>query len=135
MIKEMVYTKERDVVILACDNYEGYNFLVVSLGTHPCCYIEIPPEHVLYNVYVGDIDLHCHGGVTFNGRLPFVPNSPYYIGWDYCHCDDYAGYREEGYGRKYSTSDLLIDVKKTIDNLKLLKKFTVISYYWGHEER
>lgn len=40
--KEMVYSSERtDGDILARGNIDGYEYLIVSYGTHPCAYAEV----------------------------------------------------------------------------------------------
>lgn len=41
-IKPMIYKTERKREILAHDAYKGYEFAIISLGTHPCAYIDIP---------------------------------------------------------------------------------------------
>lgn len=74
-------------------NMGGYRYRVVSCGTHPCAYIEIPRNHPLYNVGYGDCDIDCHGGLTYSGLQPggdimkTAPDS-WWIGWDYAHCED-----------------------------------------------
>lgn len=37
-----------------------------------------------------DLDIECHGGLTFSGELPsyYKPSKKYYIGFDCGHCGD-----------------------------------------------
>ena len=44
----------------------GFEWFVISYGTHPCCYIKIPEDHELFEVdyrdyYDNDIHINCHG--------------------------------------------------------------------------
>ena len=91
-MKEMIYEEQiKKPEILLQDEYQGYKYLVVSMGTHPCCYVEIPKTDAIYkdNSLIEEID--CHGGITFNGQRNFDKKMKYYIGWDYAHIGDYLG--------------------------------------------
>ena len=42
---EMEYRTERIVLCLDKGIIDGFNYVIMSYGTHPCCYIQIPKEH------------------------------------------------------------------------------------------
>lgn len=48
-MKEMNYTTEGKFEILESATYEGYNYLVVSYGTHPCCYVQMDENHTFFD--------------------------------------------------------------------------------------
>ena len=65
--KEMKYTTEKTIELLAEGNMLGLQYYIVSYGTHPCCYIKIPEGHELFGIDYWDIeDVYCHGGLTFS---------------------------------------------------------------------
>ena len=125
---EMVYSIERRCFVLDKGTYNGFKYVIVSYGTHPCCYIFIPKGHRLYGKSYEDIDVTCHGGLTFSqDDLCFnpLPNDEWVIGWDYAHYDDYMGYYDmeimkkydHSNNKKWTTKELLEDVKKVIGQL------------------
>lgn len=121
-IKQMIYTSERKKEILISDSYKGFEYKVISYGTHPCCYVALPEEHEFYGETYSNIDIECHGGMTFSELWDFGDGKKYYIGWDYAHCYDYMGYYKE-YGsvlkenKKWSTAELIEECKKVIEQL------------------
>ena len=75
--------------------YHGFRCLIkrhAQLG-HLCGYIEIPDNHILYNMDYDEIEkmydyeLPSHDGLTFSGRL--VGEEGYLIGFDCAHAWDY----------------------------------------------
>lgn len=96
-IKPMIYKNEHEIEQLHRAIYKGFEFMVMSYGYHPCAYVKIPVGHQLYGKDYNDIDIDCHGGLTFaSSLLPDMDSdkSNYWIGWDYAHCYDYAGCME-----------------------------------------
>lgn len=95
---EMEYSSKRleQPIILASGTYQGYNYYVLSMGTHPCGYIEIPETSKYYNVYCDNIPVNCHGGLTYSrnylNSIAAEDEGRYFIGWDYAHYNDYVGY-------------------------------------------
>ena len=118
IIKEMEYTTEKRREILAQGEMMGFEWFVISYGTHPCCYIKIPEGHKFFGIDYWDIeDVYCHGGLTFSSnRLLADMKEGWYIGWDYSHLGDYHA-KVEPFGRKYSVSMLIADVTETICDL------------------
>lgn len=131
VINEMVYSpnryKHNECEILATGIYKGYLYWAISMGTHPCCYIEIPKCNKFYNCDYVDIPLECHGGLTYSrNTLTNVETNRkskrWFIGWDYGHYGDYLGYDEiygieNHYEKKYSSEDIEHDCLNAIDDL------------------
>ena len=124
---EMEYRTERIVLCLDKGIIDGFNYVIMSYGTHPCCYIQIPKEHRYYKKNYDDIDINCHGGLTFSkSDLYFNPTESWWIGWDYAHGNDYMGYYgldclkgfDHSNDKKWTTQELLNDVKDVIKQLK-----------------
>lgn len=125
--EEMNYTVERKKEVLVHGEVYGYNFYIISYGTHPCCYIELPKEHKFYGKHYDDIEIECHDGLTYteNYLRGLIENS-WVIGWDYAHWNDYAGYYEEIFKndsnfnecKKWTTEELLDEVIEVIIQLK-----------------
>lgn len=122
-MEQMNYTKERLCRVLHKGEFKGFKFAIVSYGTHPCCYVFLPKEHKYYGKSYDEIDIDCHGGLTYSdNELIFNPliNDDWVIGWDYAHYNDYMGY----YGsdsfensKKWTTEELFEEVKQVIEQL------------------
>ena len=126
MKKEMIYQSKRIADLLYTEEYKGYDFYVVSLGTHPCCYIKLPLGNKYYNKCYDDIELNVHGGLTYASdtlKLDNLTITGWIIGWDYAHLGDYYGYDiplshfSIEYNKQYTTDELINDCKNAIDQL------------------
>ena len=122
-MKEMVYSADRFKEVLHSGEYKGYKFCVMSLGTHPTAYVECKLENC--NSYnderLDDISVHC--GFTYLGKAYWDDDGVIYLGWDYAHYCDYAGYEmrlpshlHTG-GKKWTTAEIFEEVKAVIDQL------------------
>lgn len=125
-LSEMEYknTKERHLTILAKGIEGKFQWFIVSLGSHPCCYIILPEGHKYYRKDYDDIPLECHGGLTFAGKdMHFNPivMDGWIIGWDYAHAGDYyAGMVPlDSVERKYTTDVLIGEVMDVIKQLEV----------------
>lgn len=126
--KKMEYSSEDILDILAQGTCFNFQFYIINYGTHPCCYVVIPKEHKLYNKHYDDIDIYCHGGLTYsrNGLIDLV-NDDWVIGWDYAHYGDYNGMFEKDFPKlnenthKYTTLELLNDVIDVYRQLKVVE--------------
>lgn len=115
---EMVYQPERCCELLYSGMYKGYEFYVVSYGTHPCGYVAIPQGNSLYDKDYDDIDISCHGGLTYSDKgLHEINIQDWVIGWDYHHCSDYSGYGFEPDGKKWTTDEIIDEAKCVIDQI------------------
>lgn len=129
--KEMVYSSERTYGdILARGNIDGYEYLILSYGTHPCAYIAIPENHSRYKDYhklENDDSIYPHGGVTFSGSERSGIKG-HWIGWDYHHACDFSGYdlNRVNYDifferKQWTTAEIFNEVNDVIEQLKQLE--------------
>ena len=128
-MKEIVYqenwTPENKAIdILDEGIYKNYHYAIVSFGSHPCAYIELPKGHKYYGKDYDDIPIDCHGGLTYSseGILPsssIYHRDGYWIGWDYAHLGDYCGWFNvfDNTGKKWTTEEILQEVKEVIEQL------------------
>ena len=115
-MKEMKYSNKYQRELLERGVYEGYEYFVISFGTHPCGYVKL-------NGNRNDFDVSCHGGITYReGYLKLSDNETLkgnFIGWDYAHFGDYMGYDEEWCGGvRYTTEEIVNECKYVIRQLK-----------------
>ncbi len=128
-MKEMVYKNymenEQEVIeILDEGIYNDFHYAIVSYGTHPCAYIEIPEGHELYDVSDEDelVDIDCHYGITYVSKTGLIKPSNknhrdgHWIGWDYAHYMDYI-FGICHCGKKWTTKEIFEDVKNVIEQL------------------
>ena len=90
-IKEMVYKPKKELELLAEGEHNGYEYFVLSFGTHPCAYIKLHDDDSADKAE----NLDVHGGVTYNRdylRLNDERIEGKIIGWDYAHWNDYMGW-------------------------------------------
>jgi hypothetical protein len=80
--------------------YRGYNYLILRMGPvekrfHLNGYVEIPEDHILYNVEYNDeeYDIRVHGGLTFSGKIG-CNTSSFYYGFDTAHFNDISHWGE-----------------------------------------
>lgn len=125
-IKAMIYTNiMHEGRVLYNSSYKGYEFYVVSYGTHPCCYILVDYNNPYFRVDYDYIDLDVHGGVTFASFDHSCINNrdhKWIIGWDYAHYGDRIGcsgkiYTKYGINHTYKTKELIRDCIKAIENM------------------
>jgi len=98
-----------------------YDYYIVSIrGNHPCAYIALEQDDVLYGRDIEDeLPLVVHGGITycqkgvqFNG----VEDNRWIIGWDYAHAGDFTRMLLESdnwgdeTGKKYSIGEIMKDI-------------------------
>ena len=100
-MKEMVYFAERKMEILFNGEYKGHKFCIMNLGTHPTAYVENKIKNLRSygDDRLDNIDVHC-GFTYLDGSYWDKNDKTIYLGWDYGHYCDYAGYFE-----KYSIGD------------------------------
>ena len=130
-MKEMIYDREA-FCVLDEGSFLGYDYVIISYGTHPCAYVRIPENHPLYEVdymdYTSEYDVDCHGGITYTNdglyrNRPFVEKDGWWIGWDYNHIDNYnatlASY--DGFNwqdKKWTTEEILQEVAHVCKQLR-----------------
>ena len=131
-MKEMIYKTKFETELLDSGTYEGYEYAIVSRGFHPCAYVKLPEGHKYYGLGYDDILVDCHGELTYaENYLDVLPaRLGWWIGWDYGHCCDYAGFMKSpmwsdvdtGHYKKWTTSEIFEEVKQVIEQLIHLHK-------------
>lgn len=130
--KQMVYQAESIFEILCEGKYMGYQFYIMNLGTHPTAYVEIPTTNKLfgksyYEIYDMEIDIDVHGGLSYSrNHLLGGEKNTWFIGWDYAHAGDYAGYSEKYpslsrlsiHDKKWTIEEIFEDVVSAIEQIK-----------------
>lgn len=126
-MKEMIYDRN-EFHVLDCGNYLGFEYCIVSYGTHPCAYVQIPEGHPLYMVDYLEATRtpKCHGGITYSGDLyrrePLIEKDGWWIGWDYNHFDDYnASYESIRWGcghKRWTTEEIYQEVVHVCEQLR-----------------
>lgn len=131
---EMEYQNKRlEKPIILCEGkYKDYQFYILNLGTHPCGYVEIPKEHILYEkdyFEIEEMEINVHGGITYTNYFLYgIDKKSWYIGWDYAHAFDYyGGYDDKIFTnglndncKKWSTIEIIEEVKNVINQLKVI---------------
>lgn len=116
-MKEMVYKYNKGFEVLDKGIHDGYNYYIVSFGTHPCAYVVLPPTNQFYGKHYDEIPIDVHGGLTFG--CSFNPNiNEMCIGWDYSHVGDYCSYFPNSDEHKWTTQEIRQDVYNVIKQLK-----------------
>lgn len=125
-MKEIVYSGKRTIEIIEEGEYKGVKYAILNLGTHPTAYVENIVGAKEWNDEILD-DIKVHGGFTYHG-IPYWQEEKIgvYIGWDYAHCDDFAGYYTEADGilynyKKWTYAEILDEVYSVIDQLLKIK--------------
>ena len=100
--------------------YRGFHFYVLTMGSHPCAYIDVGHSEFLAD------EIDCHGGITYgNVILATVPEKSYFIGWDYAHNNDFLAFNDrlaKEYGEpyrahKYTLSEIVKECINVIDQI------------------
>lgn len=60
-MKEMKYSKERKIEVLATGYCFGLLYYILNLGTHPTAYIKLPN-----NSSIDENEIDVHGGITYS---------------------------------------------------------------------
>lgn len=130
-MKEMIYKKENTRELLFNGIYKGIHYYIMSYGSHPCAYVEIPKNNEIFEKCYMDleIDFDIHGGITYSrdylkiGDNTELANS-WFIGWDYAHVGDFkliGNYVEEG--KEWTTEELQDDCIYFIEQLRRKTKW------------
>lgn len=76
-MKEMKYQATSKIELLFDEEYKGYHYYILNLGTHPTAYVEITKGNKLFGktyneIYEDDIDIEVHGGLTYSRDYMFL---------------------------------------------------------------
>lgn len=127
-MKEMIYTNDKKREWLDHDEYKGYEYVIMSLGTHPTAYVGIPGAEANAIFQEEDLEesdhINVHGGITYENSFirdenkNEYSNGKWWIGWDYAHLYDYMPDNDYGqYRKKWTTEEILEEVKSVVDQI------------------
>ena len=128
-MKPMVYKRWCPENIDTLDEgiYKNFHYAIISLGSHPCAYVELPREHKYYGLEYDDIPIECHYGLTYssNDGIVFPAENEnhkdgFWIGWDYAHLGDYvynSFYSCSHKEKQWTTEEIFEEVKDVIEQL------------------
>lgn len=100
--------------------YRGFHFYVLTMGSHPCAYVDVGHSEFLAD------EINCHGGITYeNDILSTVSEKSHFIGWDYAHNNDFLVFNDQlakEYGEpyrahKYTLSGIVKECINVIDQI------------------
>lgn len=107
---------------LADGTYKGFPYYVLSMGTHPCAYVDVS---ALSKCGIDTYRIDCHGGITYsNKHLATVDGEGWFIGWDYAHYYDYSGMVPDCYSenlKRWTTGEIVDECKNVIDQIVELR--------------
>lgn len=116
----------KNPIILENDIYLGYEYYIITLGTHPCCYVLLPKTHKHYGKNHMNIPIRCHYGLTYAEpkliKDGIIKNGEWVIGWDYAHLGDYFSIDVPFLGddpeeKKWTVEELREEVEEVIEQL------------------
>lgn len=133
--KEMIYVSPKlaKTEVLEQNYHKGYEYVVLSYGVHPCCYVALPKIHPYYGLDYERCEIQCHGGLSFSewGFANIISEEYWVLGWDYCHAGDYVGYASVapsitspsilGPFKKWTTEELVRDCINVIEQLVFIE--------------
>ena len=133
--REMIYKPEREIELLYIEIYKGFYCYILSLGTHPCAYVEMPRKHKLFGKQYWEIEeeynINVHGGFSYSSSGLQTSESTtmegsWFLGWDYAHCTDFYCFPDEPiftrgeYAKKWTTEEIIEECKNVIDQLEVI---------------
>lgn len=129
-MKKMVYgARSRNCKILYKGECKEHKFAIISLGTHPCAYVENKLDITDY--YDDKLnDVQVHGRFTYCGRCywDYIATEESYLGWDYANDGDFTVidiFCTESKlcteGKQWTTEEIYDEVQHVIDQLIVLE--------------
>jgi hypothetical protein len=103
---------------------DGYKLLIMRGPASLCAYIGVPKGHPLYGKDYDEVDIDCHGGLTFSGegsQDTSVYRTPgyWYFGWDYAHFGD-VNFYDDPYmvgWHKWTPKEVYLEMKPALGSL------------------
>jgi hypothetical protein len=99
--------------------YRNYKYLVVFYKTgHRCGYVSIPENHLFYGKDSSEIEIECHGGLTFSEKIEDSKlfENGFWIGFDCAHCYDKTDVEsiEKYFGENKFSTIIFNDIESTV---------------------
>ena len=132
--KTMEYNREKAKdgksydILFQAKHILGYRAVIVNYYSHPCAYIGLPEDHPYCNKDYGDLNIDCHGGLTYSDNyhtmVKELCDNGWFIGWDYNHLKDYNSYMEDFdfYSKRWTTEEIMEECANVIEQLEEVKQ-------------
>lgn len=119
--REMEYGAHMDKsVVLEEGKCRGYDYKIISFGTHPCAYIKVDQNNLLFGKFYTAVDnddtCPAHGGFTYCNGSTFTGSTDtmlgaedsqgWWFGWDYSHTGDYNSCIPDIGGKKWTVAEI-----------------------------
>ena len=130
-MREMEYVPYNGSNVLYKGKYKGFKYFIISYGTHPCAYVEIPKNHPYYGKCYDEItdDVAVHGGFTYSADGLLLLENTWILGWDYAHYGDYYcfsnglkhlnHFKDE---KRWTTEEIREECRHVIDQLDNIRR-------------
>lgn len=116
--------------------YRGIYYCIISRRLYPCCYIAIGKGNPLNGIYYDDMNIKCHGNLTFSRNYInegvskvadiITDQGAWFIGWDYAHAGDFiAGVPSRANDKEWTLRELLRDIEYSIDQVTSVSPVTL----------
>ena len=116
-----VYNGDLNGKVLYLETQEQSALMVVSFGSHPCCYITFPGIQHLSNYDDANDLCDVHGGFTFLGSHKKLGIDGVWLGWDYAHYGDLLYFElldcSMPDDHKWSLEELIIEARKALSEI------------------
>lgn len=118
-MKKMTYVNKSRRKWLDHREYRGYEYVIMSLGTHPTAYVGIPVDE--YEESMED-EINVHGGISYSAPgiimedMSRYHNNKMWLGWGYFLDFDYT-WGDDVDKKKWTTKEILGDVKSVINQI------------------
>lgn len=112
------------------NTYHNYDYIIKFFEDgHRCGYVKIPDNHIFYQKNYDDIDIDCHGGLTFSELSDGNDlEKGYWIGFDCAHFDDkydtdniLKHFGIDALNRYYQCAEKYVDDSATVKSLDFVR--------------
>ena len=128
-------TNDKPGTIYADWKHGNYRCIIMRGPCALCGYIGVKSDHPAFGKDYSDIDVSCHGGLTFSQEGKDEGNWPsgwWWFGWDYGHYGDVAffdlkdGRSWQGYeSREWSPKDVYDEFEEVINEFEKLASWSI----------
>lgn len=91
-----------------------------------CAYVGVQAGNPLYGKDYNEIDIDCHGGLTFSceGDGEYRMEKYWWLGWDYAHSNDacFYHYRSRDHEHQWTPDEVVAEFPAVIEQFKELSK-------------
>lgn len=112
-------------MLVNAGKYKGYSYYILTMGTHPTAYVNVPKKSKYYGKFYLDIDdIVVHGGLTYSDDRLCIKEGVFegwFIGWDYNHWGDFnillSRFGSSRYEKMWTVEEITEDCHSVIDQI------------------